>query len=53
MRLVCTLVALCLLPLSASAQVGKEPGPLAEFKLELKDLKKPLAFEDHIDPILA
>ncbi len=47
MRFVCTFVVLCLLPLSASAQV-KEPGPIKEIDLKLKE---PVGYEK-VDTIL-
>jgi WD40 repeat protein len=49
MRFLCTAIALGLLPLSVSAQGAKEVGPIAEIKVELK---KPLTYEEHVEPIL-
>jgi hypothetical protein len=53
MRLCLTLAVLAALPLFASAQdFKKEVGPLKIIKMELKDLKVPLAYEEHVDVIL-
>ena len=48
MRYAISAAILCLVPVSASAQV-KEPGPIPDIKI---DLKKPVSYDEHVEPII-